>query len=205
MPRAPQSLHVFEPRYRRMLADCLASDREFGIICRTPDMAEREIPIGTAGCVAHIESTQGLPDGRSNVLVVGSGRFTLEDFVEDPAPYHVGRVRLFDDVTEVVDDLGSLADELRQVFRRVGQAARTIQDDTTPLPELPLDPAMLSFAVAQYVDIDVADKQQLLASRSAGERLRRLGEILSPIAESVEHRALVHGRSKRNGHGPGVP
>jgi ATP-dependent Lon protease len=204
LPRAPQPLHIFEPRYRRMVADCLAGDREFGIICRTADMPEREIPAGTAGCIAHIESAHELPDGRSNVLVVGMERFTLEGFVDDPAPYHVGSVRLFDDGAEILDDLHRVAEDLRQIFTRVGHAARAIQDDATPLPELPLDPAMLSFAIAQHVDIELAEKQELLASRSAAERLRRLGEILSPIVGAVEHRALVHERSKRNGQGPGA-
>ena len=86
LPRAVQPLHIFEPRYRQLLADALAGTREFGIICRSPDVAEREIPSGAAGCVAHIDSAQSLPDGRSNVLVSGTVRFTLDDFVEDPAP-----------------------------------------------------------------------------------------------------------------------
>lgn len=172
------------------------------MICLTPDLAEREIPAGTAGCIAHVESAQDLPDGRSNVLVIGMERFVLEEFVDDPAPYHVGRVRLFDDTAELADELLPTAERLLQVFKRVGYAARAIQDDVTPLPEVPLDPAMMSFAIAQYIDIDLAAKQELLASRSPADRLRRLDEILSPIVELVELRALVHERSKRNGHGP---
>jgi Lon protease-like protein len=204
LPRAPQPLHIFEPRYRQLLADCLAGDREFGMICLTPGVEEREIPIGTAGCIAHVESAQGLPDGRSNVLVVGRDRFELEEFVADPAPYHVARVRLFDDTAEASDDLGPAAERMLQAFRRVGRAARAIQDDASPLPDLPLDPALMSFAVAQYIDIDLAEKQKLLASRSAEERLRRLEEVLLPLVETVEQKALVHERAKRNGHGPGV-
>lgn len=201
LPRTPQPLHIFEPRYRRLLADCLDGDREFGIILRTPDVAEREIPPGTAGCVAHIESTQLLPDGRSNVLVTGRERFTLERFVDATVPYHVAEVEPFDDVEEPPVILLPLAHRVQEVFTRVGRAARVMQDQHMPLPELPDDPAALSFAVAEAVDLELADKQQLLASRSASDRLRRIDEILSAFVESVEQRAIVHERAKSNGHG----
>ena len=134
----------------------MAGDREFGIICQTPELAERDIPAGTAGCIAHVESAQGLPDGRSNVLVVGMERFVLEEFVDDPAPYHVGRVRLFDDAAELADNLRPAAERLLQLFKRVAYAARAIQDDVTPLPELPIEPATMSFAMAQYIAFDAS-------------------------------------------------
>jgi Lon protease-like protein len=194
-------LHVFEPRYRRLLADVLEGSREFGIILRTPEVAEREIPPGTVGCVAYVESAQALPDGRSNVLVTGGERFTLQRFVDDAAPYHVGEVEPFGDVTEPGEATQVLAARVREIFQRVGRAARAMQDDSTPLPELPDDAALLSFAVAQHVDLELGDKQQLLASPSPGGRLRRLEEILSPFLESVELRALVHQRARGNGHG----
>ena len=201
LPRAPQPLHIFEPRYRRLLADALAGSREFGVILRTPDVAEREIPSGTAGCVAHIESAQELPDGRSNIVVRGTARFELRAFVDDEAPYHVAEVERFEDDAESPSASVEVARRIREVFDRVGRAARAMQDDATPLPELPDDPALLSFAVAQHVDLELQDKQHLLSLRSPLARLRRLDEILSPFVESVEMRALVHQRARSNGHG----
>jgi Lon protease-like protein len=201
LPRAPQPLHIFEPRYRRLLADVLAGDREFGIIFRTPDIAEHAIPPGTAGCVAHIESAQELPDGRSNILVTGGDRFELRSFVDHDAPYLLGEVEPFEDDAESPSASGEAARRIREVFERVGRAARAMQDDATPLPDLPDDPALLSFAIAQHVDLDLRDKQLLLASRSPLGRLRHLDQILSPFVESVEMRALVHQRARSNGHG----
>lgn len=201
LPGAVQPLHIFEPRYRQMLSDCLAGDREFGIICRTPDIAERAIPEGTAGCRAHIESAQSLPDGRSNIMVIGGDRFVLEAFVDDPAPYHVARVASFEDVPESMAALEDLANRLRELFARVGRSARAIQDDATPLPELPASPAALSFAIAQFIDLELADKQRVLASRSPLQRLQLLDEALAPVVESIERRAQVHARAKRNGTG----
>ncbi|HEX4935281.1 MAG TPA: LON peptidase substrate-binding domain-containing protein [Gemmatimonadaceae bacterium] len=201
LPQGVQPLHIFEPRYRQLLSDCLAGTREFGIVCRTPEVAEREIPPGTAGCVAHIETSQSLPDGRSNITVVGRSRFTLDGFVDAPAPYHVADVTPFDDVDESEAEMGPLAQRVRLLFERVGRSARTIQDDSTPLPELPTSPAALSFAIGQYIDLELGEKQRLLASRSPLGRLRQLEDVLAPIVESVEHRARIHTRAKRNGHG----
>jgi ATP-dependent Lon protease len=201
LPRAVQPLHIFEPRYRQLLRDCLDGSREFGIICRTPEVAEHEIPPGTAGCVAHIESAQSLPDGRSNVMVVGTRRFTLDHFLDDPAPYLVGEVRTFGDEDEPDAGMRDLAARLRELFARVGRSARAIQDDTTPLPELPESPSDLSFAIGQFLDLDLSDKQRLLASRSPLGRLRQLDEVLAPVVESVEQRARIHTRARGNGHG----
>jgi Lon protease-like protein len=186
-----------------MLADCLAGDREFGILCRPRNIAENEIPTGTVGCIAHIESTQPLGDGRSNIMVMGTARFIFRTFVADAAPYHIGLVDLIDEPEVASEPLTPLATRVRDAFARVGHAARTMQDDPSPLPELPADPSMLSFAVAQYIDLDLADKQRLLTAMAADERLRQLDVLLSPLVGELEERAQVHGRAKGNGKGHG--
>ena len=201
-PRAPLPLHIFEPRYRQMLADCMSGDRKFGIICRDEGVGEREIVPGTVGCVAHIETAQQLPDGRSNILVQGGERFTLERFVADAAPYHVAEIATIGDRAEPWNLLGPLSEQLRTLFERVGRSARTIADDAAPLPDLPDDPAHVSFAIAQYIDLDLAVKQRLLTSRSPSERLRELSDLLTSIVGSVELRAETHVRARGNGHGP---
>jgi Lon protease-like protein len=200
-PGAPLPLHIFEPRYREMLADCMSGSREFGLVCREGNLPEREIAAGTIGCVAYVESVEPLPDGRSNILVTGRERFALDHFVESPSPYHVA------DVTPVQDDVESeivldpLARRVRSLFDRVGRAARQIADDAAPLPELPEDPARTSFAMAQYIDLDLAVKQQLLSSRSPSARLRQLEQLLGNVVETIEARSRVHSRARTNGRG----
>jgi ATP-dependent Lon protease len=202
-PQAPMPLHIFEPRYRRLMEDCLAGDHVFGILPKLEDTAERDIPPGTIGCIAHIEQTQELPDGRSNVLLRGGDRFTLVRFVETGEPYFRG---LVDDVPdEVVPPFATrdLGTRVRELFSRVASAARTIADDRAPVPDLPHDDQSLAFVVAQYLDLDLASKYRVLASRSPVDRLRQVDGILSPIVETIEDRATVHTRARRNGHGQG--
>ncbi|MGQ0537866.1 MAG: LON peptidase substrate-binding domain-containing protein [Gemmatimonadaceae bacterium] len=200
-PESPLPLHVFEPRYRRLLADCLAGDREFGILPRLDDAPEVEIAPGTVGCVAHIEHTEALADGRSNVLVRGAQRFSFVQFVDSETPYHVGLVDEVADEEVPAYALRDLAVRVRELFVRVAHAARLIADDQAPVPDLPHDDKSLAFVVAQYLDLDLASKYRVLASRSPADRLRQVDGVLSPVVESIEDRAAVHVRARGNGHG----
>jgi len=201
-PGVPLPLHIFEPRYRQMLADCLEGDRRFGIVFRPEGMGERDLPPGYVGCVARIENSETLLDGRSNVVVTGVERFALERFVDTPRLYHVGEVAAYEDAPDGSEETSSLAERVRAIFRRVGRAARALADDTTPLPDLPDDVGLLSFSIASLIDLDPPARQRLLVSRSPLERLRQLDAILAPAVEAIEARAAVHARAKSNGHGP---
>lgn len=195
-------LHIFEPRYRRMLADCLERDRRFGIVFLADGATEESLGLGgDVGCVAHILSHETMPDGRSNITVAGRDRFTLRAFVTSPLPYHVGMVVPHEDTPEPGPDLEPLATRVRERFERIAQAARTISDAEDAIPELPEDPALLAFRVASFIDLHAAERQRLLASRSPGERLRTVDSVLAPAVDPMEQRAVIHERSKTNGHG----
>jgi Lon protease-like protein len=200
-PGAPLPLHIFEPRYRQMLSDCLAADSRFGIVFRPEDVAETELEAGRVGCIAEVDDAHTLPDGRSNIVVHGVRRFTLERFVVSPAPYHVGEVAEYDDVPEDADALAPAAARVRELFTRVGRAARTLADDHDPLPPLPDDVDALSFAIAALIDMDAPRRQDLLVSRLASERLAVVERLLTTAVGSLEARAKVHGRAKTNGRG----
>jgi len=203
-PGTALPLHIFEPRYRQLLADCLEGDRRFGLI-RLPDgTAERDIPAGTVGCVAEILNTEPLADVRSNILVRGAERFALASFVGSAHPYHVCRAELVEDEFEIGHELDTLAERVRDVFRRVAHAARTLSDDPDPIPDLPDEAPSLSFAIASMIDIGLDARQELLSSRSPQARLRQLDDILSAALGTIVQRAQVHTLAKTNGHG-GAP
>ena len=202
-PKAVQPLHIFEPRYRQLLADSLATDREFGIICRPAGSAERDIAAGTIGCVARVESSQSLGDGRSNIMVMGTVRFAFIAFAETGTPYDTARVESVVDRPVEPSVLEPLAERVRDVFLRAGRAARAMQDDRSPLPELPGDPSELSFAVAQYLDLELPERQALLASLAPDERLQQLEVLLEPLIRGLETGARVHEHARANGRGHG--
>lgn len=204
-PGAAQPLHIFEPRYRRLLADCLAADRRFGLIHIPEELAELELPAGRVGCVAQIEQVAELPDGRSNIIVLGEERFVFERYETSPQPYHVGRVRELADQAEPAPPLDALAGEVRALFARAADAARTLVDDRAPLPELPDSPAMLSFRVASLIDLGQPERYQVLASRSPTERLRAVEAVLRAAIAPLEGRAALHQRAKLNGRGRATP
>lgn len=201
-PGAPLPLHIFEPRYRQMLADCMDRDSRFGIVFRPEGMGERDMEPGRVGCVAEVDDAHTLPDGRSNIIVHGVRRFALQRFVASPTPYHVGEVAEYEDLPEDEAALEPIAKRVRELFARVGRAARTLADDNDPLPSLPEDPDALSFGIAALIDIEAPRRQELLMSRLASERLAQIESMLSGAVDSLESRARVHGRAKGNGRGP---
>jgi Lon protease-like protein len=204
-PGAPLPLHIFEPRYRQMLADCLAGDSQFGIVFRPEGTSERDLEPGSVGCVAEVDDAHTLPDGRSNIIVHGVRRFALQRFVASPTPYHVAEVSEYEDITEDSSSLEPLAARVRELFVRVGRAARALADDHDPLPQLPEEPESLSFGIAALVEMELPRRQALLASRLASDRLRQIEQLLAGAVGSLEARAKVHGRAKGNGRGPYVP
>ncbi|HEX4469667.1 MAG TPA: LON peptidase substrate-binding domain-containing protein [Gemmatimonadaceae bacterium] len=194
-------LHIFEPRYRQLVADCVEGEGRFGIT-RLPDgVAEVEITPGTVGCVAEIVNRETLPDGRSNILVRGTERFALVSFVSSPHPYRVCSAAPVDDEFEIGAELDALAERVRDLFRRVARAARTLADDPDPLPDLPDETSHLSFAIASMIDIGIDARQEILTSRSPTERLRQLDDILVAALGTLVGRAQVHTLAKTNGRG----
>ena len=200
-PGAPLPLHIFEPRYRVMLADCMSGDRRFGILFRPEGLSETDLLPGDVGCIAHIETVKTLPDGRSNILVTGQERFAFRGWIETAHPYHVATAVEYRDEVESQEDLSPLASEVVTLFGRAARAARTLASDPDPIPQLPDDPGMMSFSVAAYIDLPPEFRQKLLSSRSPSERLRELRGLLRRAVAPIEKRAGVHTQARMNGAG----
>ncbi len=201
-PGTPLPLHIFESRYRRMVADCLAGDRKFGV---TPTGAQRELPdSGTVGCIAEIRVHQELPDGRSNLVVVGGSRFTLGRPLEESTPYHVAMVQPFEEEpgTEPPSDE---IERLRTVFTGYISLLRQLNDVEPEEPNLPDEPLPLSFHIAAAVDCEVNIKQRLLAERSTARRTAALLLLLPILTSALESALRVHHRAHTNGRAGRAP
>lgn len=202
-PGMPMPLHIFEQRYRQMLTDIRAHDNLFGLSYFDAGSSEKDVPpAGHIGCVAEVTETQGLPDGRSNILAVGVIRYQVEDYVDRNDPYLVVRVNFFEDEDEDTDKLTARAREVAAMFMRVANAIRVVNDERGNLPDISdTEPQKLSFLVAAAMEIEVETKQELLELRSTAERLHRLRDFLARVVKGYEERARLHSIAKGNGYG----
>lgn len=212
-PNAITPLHIFEPRYRKLLKDVMETDKTFGIVYR-PSLDEDEpavvsdlAPVGSVGCTVEVAIMQELPDGRSNILCVGGMRYRLLKYVEGE-PYLQAEVEFFED-EPTFDDLSVESERAKKAFKRLLAASRKIKEevetDDDGSPELPDDPQSLSFIVTAYLDINSTEKQEMLEMTDTGERLRQVCGMIERLADDYEKRAVIHHIAKNNGHGGKLP
>lgn len=196
-PGTPLPLHIFEPRYRVMLTDCLAADERFGLLPPAQDGSPPRP--GTVGCIARIRASHQLPDGRSNIVVVGERRFLLRQMLETETTYPIGLVDAFDDMAGPDVPSASLA-ALREVATTYLGAMEILGGGTDRSPWAD-DAEPLSFQVAAAVDLEFEVKRRLLEMRTPSERIALLLELLPPLAAEATVRARVHSRAQGNGKG----
>jgi len=201
-PGVPLPLHIFEPRYRKMLEDIRAGNNLFGLSYFDSSASDTELPpAGHVGCVAEVTETQSLPDGRSNILTVGVIRYEVEDYVQRGDPYLVAKVSFFEDEEETEEQLNERTQDVVEAFTRIARAVRIINDERANLPDISAtEPQRLSFLVAAAMEIDVDQKQELLEVRFTSERLQRLSDMLARAVTGYEERARIHELAKGNGH-----
>lgn len=192
--RAP--LHVFEDRYRAMLADVLAGDGQFGVI--GPEGVNPDP--GMIGVVARILTHQPLDDGRSNILVEGTTRFMLQESSSDRHPYFLGQVVEFDDEPNPTAVDADLWRRLRDLADRCRKAMVTLAD--APVESgWSADLARFTFQIAAAIPWDPEQARPLLAMRSAAERAAMLLQVLPGVVPDLERRAVIHRRAGTNGKG----
>jgi len=179
-------LYIFEPRYRELIGECLETDGEFGLVLATGDGAVHEI--GTRARVAAVVET--LDDGAMNVVVEGGERFRLLELTQGRS-FQTGLVEEVVDEDEPVDE--DDAERAIEVFRDLAAAAESDVD----VPDA--DSPELVWELAARVDFGVEPKQEILASTSPPERMRRLVEVLQTSLDAVRIEQALRERAGQNG------
>lgn len=176
-PNVLLPLHIFEPRYRQMLADSLAGDRLIGmVLLQRGSDAEYEdhppvYPIGCAGVVTHVEP---LPDGRSNIVLRGLMKFRVME--EDHAkPYRLARIDAIHEPASPSDRERLFALRRRLEELVLASVSPTRRERQFP-PEIP-DEDLIN-ALSQYLELEPLERQALLEAEGAVGRARRLLELL---------------------------
>ncbi|HEX9756039.1 MAG TPA: LON peptidase substrate-binding domain-containing protein [Gemmatimonadales bacterium] len=195
-------LHIFEPRYRRLLADALEGDKRFGLVPLGPEGARPST--GVIGTVALIRAAQPLPDGRSNIVVSGERRFMLRRYIDEDTPYPVGLVDSFDDDESDRPEAEGHLPELRRLADRCLEALAVLTDAASK-QEWSSDPGELSFQIAGILRLETEFKQRFLGIRSAAQRTGLLLQVLPDAVADLEARAVVRRRADRNGTGGEAP
>jgi uncharacterized protein len=175
-------LHVFEPRYRALVQDCLAGEPEFGVA-----LIERGSEVGGGdarfdiACVARIVEAGQLPDGRYALATVGARRIRVERWLEDD-PYPRADVTDWDDPSPEAGDDDALAAALADV-RRVLALAAEVGEAVPPAAgiEVSEDVTAASYQLAALAPIGPLDRLALLAAPSVGARLASVRSLLADV------------------------
>lgn len=165
-------LHIFEPRYRRMTSDCLDSNLPIGIALALPESTPgHEIP-ARVGTLARIVDYERLPDGRYNLLTVGTQRFRIVEEERDSRSYLMGRVEPLDDVPDLdTDKQAHLAGEAREALRVYLRTVLTLLGSEEHPIAVPEDATDLSYLIATCLSCDDDQKQRMLEITSVSDRL----------------------------------
>lgn len=199
-PGAVMPLHIFEPRYRQMLVDCASEDDRFGLC---PPSDGRGAPaIGAIGCVAEIVEKQLLPDGRSNILIVGRERFRLMRLVEDGTPYYLGEVARVEDEPGTTPAPDQMA-ELRRLADEFVALARALTDEPVREAAFAADAVTATLEIASLLEVEFPLRHRLLALRSTVARAELLLDILPQILPQLD--AAVQARRRGAGGGDDRP
>lgn len=197
-------LHIFEDRYRQMLADIESEGGLFGILTVEPNKPGGDSPpVGAVGCVAEVRESELLPDGRSNIIALGLARFRLVDYVAAGSPYLIGDVAYFEDEYEPPELIDPLADEVFSLFERMAKAAFSMSRSRRPIPQIDrTDPESLTFLISAAFNFDNEKKYKLLEMTSTTQRLSDLRSLLQIAVTQLEETANIQEVSGSNGHSP---
>jgi Lon protease-like protein len=184
-PRALLPLHIFEPRYRALVSDCLEADRELGIV-----LIERGSEVGGGdqrsglGTIGVITEAHLLPDGRWLIAVEGWRRLRVIDWLVDD-PYPLANIDELADSAEVASATQLAAAEA--AVRRASDVMSTIGGS----PLLPSDLALgedasdIVWRLCALAPLNALDRQILLATDSTVERLQRLTAMCIALADDL--------------------
>jgi ATP-dependent Lon protease len=202
LPNEFLPLHIFEPRYRKMLDDVRKEQNFFGVTFYDLSNALDERPEpGTVGCVAEVREVNEMPDGRSNILTFGVVRYRLIDYVDVGEPYLVGDLEFFEDDEEDKSVLVQLGDEVHALFERIAKAAFKLSGNQGTLPDIPkTDPQQMSFLITAAFHLENELKYEMAEITSTTERLEKLRKVLLRAVGKLEANADIQQIAKTNGH-----
>jgi Lon protease-like protein len=180
-PGAMLPLHIFEPRYRAMIRQCLDKESRFGVVLiqegeEVDDIAE-PYKVGTS---ARIVQVQHLADERMNIWVIGEARFRIWDYSVSENDYLIGFVSPLMEAPKPPRSIPEITNAVIQLLKTYLSLLSRLDDEQKIAlgPQLTQEPEPLSYQVAELLNIDMVEKQTLLEANDAPSRLAREVKIL---------------------------
>ena len=177
-PKTYLPLHVFEPRYRQMVADAAKGGQCIGMVLLKEgweELYDGNPPIFSVGCVGRLASVQRLPDGRSNILLQGLERYEVrEEFYEKS--YREARVTL-----KRRDRQFAMDPSLRQYLMGVLDEYLRTEEEASPLHSLvrpDVSDEIFVNSLSTYLDCTPLEKQFLLEAEDLAQQARRLSDLI---------------------------
>jgi hypothetical protein len=196
-PGAVLNLHVFEERYRRMIAECLDANEAFGVVlirdgqeAGDPDVTPHEI-----GTTAEISEVTPLPAGRYYISTTGGRRFRIQRIVSRD-PYLTAEVQYLEDADDDADARASeLTHRVLREFREYVKLLVAFSGNASEV-DVPHDPVDASYVVGDALQVADALKQRLLELRTAEARLAAELGFLRRLLPQL--RALIERKKKQD-------
>jgi Lon protease-like protein len=185
-PGTPLPLHIFEPRYKEMIGECLVQNRTFGVV------RAGEQGLADVGCTAEVVTVvKEYVDGRLDIVTEGRKRFELVR-VDQERSFLRAEVLMLEDDPAMPSQEDT--DRARQLHSELLAMAGARQDLSAA------DPSALSFYLAGSLPLDLDFKQKLLSLRSEPERLTLLISYLEQLIPKIHRAARAKEKAGGNGH-----
>jgi Lon protease-like protein len=185
VPHEIVPLHIFEERFKAMIADCLEDGREFGIVWAADD------GLKVNGCAMEVtEVLERHEDGRIDILTRGTRPFRVVSR-QDDHPYPAGRIAFLADRDEEVQQ--SAADEARAAYADLVERATDERPTSEKLER------MSAYAMAATVEFGLEAKQGLLDLRSESARLKLVTRLFRAAVKRLDFVERAQARARSNG------
>lgn len=180
-PHSRLQLHIFEPRYRQMVSNCIASGGYFGVALirmgeESGDLAEPYL----VGTLVRIVDVHSYSDGRFDINVLGMSRFRIRR-LDESLPYLTAQIEpLEESPVQNADEIDILAKEVRHMCENLIRHQLRVAEMDIDV-RFPDGPEGLSYSIANLLDFTLLQKQSFLEMTDTAARLDALHEHLSEL------------------------
>ena len=186
LPGVPLPLHIFEPRYKEMISECLTQEKPFGVV------RAQEEGVAEIGCTAEILTvTKKYPDGKMDIVTEGRDRFEVVHMDQERSFLRAEVLYLHDEPSAPTS---SEIDRVLELHGEIMALAGAAPERATEI-----DRSHLSFHLVGSLPLDLDFKQTLLAMKSESERVQAIISYFEAIVPGL--RRATHARKRAGGNG----